>query len=82
MYGFFVNIAATDSRRQKAYTRDTQIDYENVSLPVKPASRYSDAIPVEKLKWYIESNAELISHQYKVCEFDAVSGFFGISRHF
>ena len=79
MYGFVVNIAATDSRRQKAYTRDTQIDYENVSLP---ASRYSDAIPVEKLKWYTESNVELISHQYKVCEFDAVSGFFGISRHF
>ena len=46
--------------------RDTEIDYENVTLPLNGDSCNSEAIPVEKLKWYTKSNADLITRQYEV----------------
>ena len=53
-------------KKRSTKGRDTEIDYENVTLPLNADSCNSEAIPVEKLKWYTKSNADLITRQYEV----------------
>ena len=53
-------------KKRSTKGRDTEIDYENVTLPINGDSCNSEAIPVEKLKWYTKSNADLITRQYEV----------------
>ena len=49
----------------KRARRNLDNDYENMCLQ---SSNTSEAIPVEKLRWYTLSNSDLIYKQYEVSD--------------
>jgi len=59
-------ISGVKKQKNKKY-RNIKGDYENCpTLPSPTLYGESEAIPVDKLMWYIESNKELILKQYEV----------------
>lgn len=64
---FFYCAFFLGAKQRTKRVRDTQIDYENVEVPMNTEPRDSEPIPVEKLKWYTQSNSDLILRQYEVC---------------